>query len=106
MRDSDETIITRFSSWYVRGEAMPRLALHVHGDRVAFAAANEIEAAFNALQDDRLLDMNELRDEVGRIARGLGLEGYAGDCRCRTDHLKTIVDVSLYKPGFRRGSTA
>lgn len=99
--ERDASIMFRISNWFVEGEGMPRLALHVHGDTVAFSAADTILDAFKRLAEHALsarpYTMTELDDEVRDIAEPLGLDGYAGDCKCQSDPLNTIVDVSLYR---------
>ena len=100
--DRDDTIILRVERWAVRGEKSPRLALHVHGGKEAFAVKDKIANAFRALVADAVtgprLDLAELDTEVRRIGERLGLTGYAGECKCRLDPLRTTIDASVYRP--------
>ena len=97
----DPTILFKIENWAVVGEPIPRLALHVHGSPAAFAERQRIMDAFRRLAEDALtgptLTLDALNDEVSRIASELGLIGYAGECKCRSDPLETVVDASIYE---------
>ena len=47
---SGNTIILRVKPWAIRGENMPRLALHVHGDEAAFAVT---DATYDSVETHR-----------------------------------------------------
>jgi hypothetical protein len=96
-RATDPTLIVRFTDWYVAGESMSRLALHVHGDDAARTHADRIVEAIGGLRDRKdPLSLDELDDEVRAIADSLGLTGRASSARCTPDPLETVVDTTFF----------